>query len=115
MLDVTLTAAAAGVSCSGEKVFVVNPKRMVVAIVALRGPTSWFGAVLDPASVGMTDDRFVNNGVTIATVLSAGENLVPGMGFIIGGPPGLQVSGFDAPKIASSKYATREPAVRPIL
>jgi hypothetical protein len=115
VLDVMLKFAAAGVRCSSEEVLVVNPKRMVAATVALRGPTSWSRTVLDPASVGMIDDKFVNRGVTTPTVLSIGGIFVPGMGFINDGPPSLHIPGFDAPKIASSKYATRDPAVRPIL
>lgn len=116
VLDVTLKSVPAdGVRCSSEEVLVVNPKRMVVATVALMGPTSWSRAVLDPASVGMIDDKFVNRGVMIPPVLSIGGIFVPGIGIINGGLPSLQISGFDAPKIASSKYATRDPAVRPIL
>jgi hypothetical protein len=41
VLEVTLkSATVAGVSCSSEVVFVVNPKRIVAAVVALKGPTS---------------------------------------------------------------------------
>ena len=116
VLGVTLkTAATAGVSCSSEVVLVVNPKRIVAAVVALTGPTSWSRTVLDPASVGMTDDRFINRGVTTATVLSICGICVPCMGPINDGLPILQILGLAAPKIASSKYATRDPAVRPIL
>jgi hypothetical protein len=116
VLEVTLkTATAAGVSCSSEVVLVANPKRIVAAVVALTGPTSWSRTVLDPASVGMTDDKFINRGVTAAIVLSICGICVPGMGPINDGLPILQISGLAAPKIASSKYATRDPAVRPIL
>jgi len=116
VLEVTLkTAAAAGVSCSSEVVLVFNPKRIVAAVVALRGPTSWSRTVLEPASVGMIDDKFINRGVTTATVLSICGIFVPDMGPINDGLPILQISGLAAPKIASSKYATRDPAVRPIL
>jgi len=116
VLEVTLkTAAVVGVSCSSEMVLVVNPKRIVAAVVALAGPTSWSRTVLNPASVGMIDDKFINIGVTTATVLSICGIFVPGMGLINDGLPILQISGLAAPKIASSKYATRDPAVRPIL
>jgi hypothetical protein len=125
--------AAAGVNCSGEKVRATIPRTVVArtvavtavegvvsavvmaATVVLRGPTSWFGAILDPASVGTTDEKFVNRGVTIATVLTTCGIFVPGVGLINDGPPGLQVLGCGGPKIASSKYATRDPAVRPML
>jgi hypothetical protein len=116
VLEVTLkTATAAGVSCSSEMVLVVNPKRIVAAIVALTGPTSWSGIVLDPASVGPIVVIFINRGVTTAIVLSICGIFVPGMGPINDGLPILQILGLAAPKIASSKYATRDPAVRPIL
>lgn len=127
-------AAAAGVNCSGEKVCTAIPRTVVArtvavtavegvvsavvvvaATVALRGPTSCFGAILDTASVGITDDRFVNRGVTIVTVLTTCGIFVSGVGLINDGPPGLQVLGCDGPKIASNKYATRDPAVRPML
>jgi hypothetical protein len=128
-----LELADAGVTCSGEKVRTAIPRivlaRMVAvaaveglaatvvvaAAVILRDPTICFGAILDAASVGTTDDMFVNRGVTIATVLTTGASFVPGVGFINDGPPGLQMLGCDGPKIASNKYATRDPAVRPIL
>jgi hypothetical protein len=116
VLEVALkTATAAGVSCSSEMVLVVNPKRIVAAVVALTGPTSWSRIVLEPTSVGPIDDRFINRGVTTATVLSICGIFVPGMGLVNDGLPILQISGLAAPKIASSKYATRDPAVRPIL
>lgn len=128
-------ADAVGVTFSGEKVCATNPMTVVArtvavavaavmvvasavvlaATVALRGPKSWFRVVLDPASVGMMDDKFVNAGVTIATVLENCGNIVLGKGLVNDAPPGLQVSGCCAPKIASSKYATRDPAVRPML
>lgn len=113
VLGVTLKIA--GVSCSTEVVLMVNPKRNVAALVALTGPTSWSRKVLDPASAGPVDDKFMNRGVTTATVLSICGIFVPGMGPINDGLPILQISGLAAPKIASSKYATRDPAVRPIL
>jgi len=111
----TETSPVLEVSCSSEMVLVVNPKRNVTAAVALTGPTSWSETVLDPASVGPTDDKFIIRGVTTATVLSICGIFVPGMGPINDGLPILQISGLAAPKIASSKYATRDPAVRPIL
>jgi hypothetical protein len=125
-------AAAVGVSRSGEKGCAANPKMaaartvavvavvvgvsalVVVVTVALRGPTSWFGAVLNPASVGMIDDKFVKRGVAPVTAL-AGRTFVPGMGCINDGLPSLHGSTCGTPKIASSKYATRDPAVRPML
>jgi hypothetical protein len=113
VLEVTFkTATAVGVSCSSEEVLVVNPKRMVAAAVTLTCPENWSRAVLNTASVGITDVKFISRGFITATVLSIGGITVPGMR---PGLPSLQVLGFDAPKIASSKYATRDPAVRPIL
>jgi hypothetical protein len=136
VLKVTSAApelADAGVTCSGEKVRTAIPRTvlarmvavaavegvagtvMAAAAVVLRDPTSCLGAMLDPASVGMADDMFVNRGITIATVLTTGGIFVPGVGITNVGPPGLQVLGCDGPKIASNKYATRDPAVRPML
>lgn len=128
-------AAAVGMTFSGARVRAVIPKTVVARTVAVavaavmlvvnavvlaatvvfKGPKSWFGVILDPALVGMIDDKFVNTGVTMATVLEIGGNFVLGMGLINDDPPGLQVLGCGAPKIASNKYATRDPAVRPML
>jgi hypothetical protein len=126
-------ATAVGVTFSGAKVCAATPRTVVArtvavaavmlvvnvvvlaATVVLKGPKSWFGVILDPASVGTIDDRFVSAGITIATVLEIGGNFVLDMELINDDPPGLQVSGCDAPKIASNKYATRDPAVRPML
>jgi hypothetical protein len=134
VLEVTLKMAAeVDVNCSGEKVRTAILRTVVAsmvpvtaaagvagtviraATVVLTDPTSCFGAILGPASVGITDDIFVNRGVAIATVLTTCGILVPDVGIINDGPPGLQVLGCDGPKIASNKYATRDPAVRPML
>lgn len=125
-------AAAVGVIFSGARVCAATPKTVartvavaavmlvvnavvLAATVVLKGPKSWFGVILDPASVGMMYDKFVNAGVNISTVFEISGNFVLGMGLIIDDLPGLQVSGCGAPKIASNKYATRDPAVRPML
>jgi hypothetical protein len=108
------TDTAVAVRWVGEEILAVNPKRVVAAVVVLTGPENWSRAVLNTASVGMTDE-FINRCVIIAPVLSIGGIFVPCMEPINDGLPNLQVSGFDAPKIAYSKYATRDPAVRPIL
>ena len=82
---------------------------VVVTVVLRRGPKTWFGVTLEPATVGKMDDIFVITGMLLT---AEGNIFVP---TIVRNVVGLHISGFEGPRMASSRYATRDPAVSPIL
>lgn len=84
---------------------------VAVTVVLRRGPSNWLGVALGPATVGKMDDTFV---IAATLLTTGGSTFVPGMVCNTDGM-GLHMCSCEGPRMASRRYATRDPAVRPIL